>query len=342
MILGWMIYSIVFGALCALAAHALENAARAVGTPSRWIWLSAMLATVATSTIATFKYVGYANTLIPRRQGATWLDRPVGNYIRYYDSLSRWDPILSPLLWISSALVAAVFAIAILRLIQRRRAWLRTSVDGHSVLVSEAEGPAIIGFIRSVIVVPKWALAESERVRSLIMAHELEHQRARDHLLSALAILVTIVQPWNPAVWWLSRRLRLALEVDCDSRVLRRGPDRRTYGLLLLEAGSRAAGCRLAMPAFSSPLSSLEERLRVITAERRSGRMRAARLALVGGILIATAAFVPEPGALHCILEGLGFARATGSHSMSHSATATHSAHHSAPSIHSITISATY
>jgi beta-lactamase regulating signal transducer with metallopeptidase domain len=320
MILGWMFYSIVFGGLCALAAYALEGTARAIGLPSRWIWLSAMVATVTTSAIATVEFVGAANNLLPRRHGATWLDGPAATYMQFYDSLAHWDLYLSPLLWTASAAMAAVFAIAILRLIQRQRAWLRTSVDGHSVLVSDVEGPAIVGFIKSVIVVPKWALAESERLRSLIMRHELEHQAAGDHLLNALALVVTVVQPWNPAVWWLARRLRLALEVDCDSRVLRNEADRHTYGLLLLEAGARAAGCGpLAVPAFSDPLSSLEERLRVITAERRSGRMRAVRLALIGGIFIATAAFIPEPGALHCILEGLGFHDATMSHSQPHS-----------------------
>jgi beta-lactamase regulating signal transducer with metallopeptidase domain len=161
--------------------------------------------------------------------------------------------------------------------------------------------------VKSAIVVPRWALAESQRVRSLIIAHELEHQRTGDHLLSALTLVLTVAQPWNPAVWWIARRLRLALEVDCDSRVLRRGSDPRAYGLLLLEAGSRAAGCRLPIPALSRPLSSLEERLRVITAERRSSRMRAAKLVMVAGILVATAAFIPEPGALHCMLEYMGF-----------------------------------
>ena len=307
MILGWMMYSMVIGGLGILAAHALESAARVIGKPSRWIWFAALVATIATSLTALYQAVGMALWFIPRRHGATSLDSPASSYIRFYDLFSRWDVYLSPLLWMASALTAAMFAIAIWRLVQRRRAWDRASMDGHSVLVSEAEGPAIVGFMRSAIVVPRWALAESERVRALIMAHELEHHRAGDHVLSALALVATIAQPWNPAVWWMARRLRVALEVDCDARVLRCGSDPRTYGLLLLEAGSRAAGCRLPIPALSRPLSSLEERLQIITAERRSGRMRAARLALVAGILVATAAFLPEPGALHCMLEGLGF-----------------------------------
>jgi bla regulator protein blaR1 len=307
MILGWMLYSALIGGLAILAAHALENAARAIGKPTRWIWFVALGATLAMSLTALYQAVGGALRFIPRRHGATWLDGPASTYIRFYNTFQHWDVYLAPLLWITSALTAVMFAIAIWRLVQRRRAWDRGSVDGHAVLVSEAEGPAIVGFIRSAIVVPKWALAESERVRSLIMVHELEHQRAGDHLLSALALIATVAQPWNPAVWWIARRLRVALEIDCDARVLRRGSDPRTYGLLLLEAGSRAAGCRMPVPALSRPLSSLEERLRIITAERRSGRLRAARLAMVALILVATAAFLPEPGALHCMLEALGF-----------------------------------
>jgi len=257
--------------------------------------------------IALFTAIGGATRLIPRRMGNTWLDDPAGTYIQLYESIGRLDRYLSPLLWTTSALVAAIFAIAIVRLVERRRGWLRISLDGHSVLVSDTEGPAIVGLVKSAIVVPKWALAESQRVRSLIIAHELEHQRVGDHLLSAVVLVLTVAQPWNPAVWWIARRLRLALEVDCDSRVLSRGSDPRAYGLLLLEAGSRAAGCRLPIPALSRPLSSLEERLSVITAERRSTRMRAAKLVLVAGILVATAAFIPEPSALHCMLYSMGF-----------------------------------
>ena len=44
MILGWMMYSILFGGLCAASAHALESAARVIGRPTRWIWFAAMMA----------------------------------------------------------------------------------------------------------------------------------------------------------------------------------------------------------------------------------------------------------------------------------------------------------
>ena len=76
MILGWMAYSILFGGLCALAAHALESAARVIGKPSRWIWFAAMAATLGISMMAMYTAVVGATTLIPRRRGASWLDGP--------------------------------------------------------------------------------------------------------------------------------------------------------------------------------------------------------------------------------------------------------------------------
>ncbi len=307
MIVGWMAYSIVIAGVAALAAHLLENAARLVGRPTRWLWVAAMAASASASAAAMFYGVVLASGVIPSREAAPWLSGPAATFIHTYDRLMVWDPMVSLALWTASALLAAVFALSITRLVRRSRGWRRAEVDGQPILVSVSEGPAVVGFLKSAIVLPEWALAETDRVRKLILAHELEHQRSHDHLLCAFIVAMTVAQPWNPAVWWMARRLRLAIEVDCDTRVLDSGSDRRTYGLLLLEAGSRAAGCRLPIPALSTPLSSLEERLRIITAERRSGRSRAARLGLVACLLIVSAAFIPDPSSLHCILQDLGF-----------------------------------
>ncbi|HUQ98944.1 MAG TPA: M56 family metallopeptidase [Gemmatimonadaceae bacterium] len=307
MIVGWMAYSILIAGVAALAAHLLESAARLVGRPTRWLWVAAMMSTASASAAAMFNSVAFATRFLPRKEAAPWLTGPAGTFIGYYERLMMWDPTISVVLWVASGCLACVFAISIVRLLKRSSTWRRTEVDGHKVLVSATDGPAVIGFVRSAIVLPEWALAEGERVRRLIIAHEREHQRSGDHLLCLLTVALTVAQPWNPAVWWMARRLRLAIEVDCDARVLDHGSDRRAYGLLLLEAGSRAAGCRLPVPAFSTPLSSLEERLRIIMAERRSGRSRAVKLSFVAVVLVTTAAFVPDPTSLHCVLRDLGF-----------------------------------
>ncbi len=309
MILGWMIYSMLLAACVAAAAQALELIARRLGRPTRWVWAVAIVASIGVSQLARVTAVGILAFILPGPESAPWLKAPAATFFDAYNPLERWNSPLAAALWASSALVAVFFAWSLVRLLQRRRAWRADVVNGHAVLVSESDGPAVFGVGKGKIVLPRWALGAAERVRELMLVHELEHLRAGDPRLLLLALIAVVVQPWNPVVWWLAGRLRLAVEVDCDARVLERGSDVRTYGLVLLEAGTRAGGgaaCRLPVPALSMPPSSLEQRLRVMC-EQRAGRARAGILALIVVLAVSTAALLPEPGGLHCALEALGF-----------------------------------
>ncbi len=309
MILGWMLYSLVLTGCAVGAGHALELVARRLGRPTRGIWALALAISVGMSVVARSLPLGLMLPLLPPATTAPWLTPPATAFLHAYDPLGRWDPLLSVMLSVASGLAAAFFVVSLVRLVGRRRAWGSGVVDGHPVLVAESEGPAVVGFGRGTIVLPRWALSAEARLRGLMLAHELEHQRAGDPRLLLLALAAVVLQPWNPAVWWLARRLRLAVEVDCDARVLGHGSDVRTYGLLLLEVGRRAAACRLPAPAFSKPPSSLEERLQVMTGGGVSGGggVRVAAMALVATLAVGVAVFVPEPSGLHCTLEYLGF-----------------------------------
>ena len=53
-----------------------------------------------------------------------------------------------------------------------------------------------------------------------------EHVRTKDPLTLALGLAAVVVAPWNPLAWWQHRRLRDAVEVDCDRRVLSEGRNR--------------------------------------------------------------------------------------------------------------------
>ncbi|UUZ46788.1 hypothetical protein LP420_23520 [Massilia sp. B-10] len=83
---------------------------------------------------------------------------------------------------------------------------------------------------------PLWLTQSQAQQQALVMAHESSHMAARDPQLLGLALLVLVAMPWNLPMWWQLRRLRHAIEVDCDARVLAclprsaavwRGPDRR-------------------------------------------------------------------------------------------------------------------
>jgi TonB-dependent SusC/RagA subfamily outer membrane receptor len=156
--------------------------------------------------------------------------------------------------------------------------------------------------VRPRVVLPAWALDVDPRERALMLTHEREHVRAGDPLLLAAAAAAAALAPWSPAVWWQLHRLRLAVEVDCDRRVLRHHPDVRAYGGLLLDVARRAhpPTPRLAVAALASPVTSLERRIRIMTSRRsRRTAAHAAALSAAAVALAIAACETPRPTAPH-------------------------------------------
>jgi beta-lactamase regulating signal transducer with metallopeptidase domain len=300
MIAPWMLYSIGVGLLLTAGAAALDAALRPLRRPTRWGWAAALALTVALPVAARF-----APRRAPERPSAAKtaaanvpvriVDLGTAALPKRFD-VARLD---RPLVWLwggSSAAVALTLAAMAGALAVRRRRWTEQRVDGVPVLVSPETGPAVVGLVRGRIVLPAWAVAGDAEARALVLEHEREHLRAGDPRLLAAGLVCAALMPWNPAVWWQLRRLRLAVEVDCDARVLRRRGDVRAYGQVLLEVGRRATRTRLPAAAFSEPASSLERRIRIMTAPRvRRPLARAAGLGALAALLVAAACEAPQP-----------------------------------------------
>jgi hypothetical protein len=307
MIALWIVYCVAIGLLLALGGLALERALRACALPTRWAWLAAMLLTLAIPAAVRALPRQAPPESLPRvaaPAGATGerispADLPLGEASPPRVDLAALDrPLL--LAWGAASGATLLVLLAMAAVLRRRRSgWRAAELAGVPVLISPDTGPAVVGLVRSRIVLPEWAADADPEQRALLLAHETEHLRAGDPRLLALGLAALVLAPWNPAVWWQLRRLRLAVEIDCDARVLRRRGDVRAYGSLLLEVGRRASGSALAVAAFSEPASFLERRIRIMTMPReRSPWTRAAGFGALALALAAAACETPAPTGL--------------------------------------------
>ena len=149
-----------------------------------------------------------------------------------------------------------------------RRRWSRRSVDGEDVYVSEGFGPALIGVARPSVVIPDWLFCASDRAGRVAILHEREHARARDHLALLYGAIIAALFPWSPAVWWMVRNLRGAVEIDCDRRVIASGIPADDYGKLLLAIGVGRHRRWVLTPALVESRHSLERRLKIMAAKK--------------------------------------------------------------------------
>ena len=298
MILAWMLFTILLSALLGAAAMAIEPLLAAWRRPRRVAWVAALiLSTIWPVAIAV------AQRAIPGPRSAPIIVTPfTSSMTRASDYLARtttgFASGIEALLLVGWAVATLVLLLRLVggrrTLERRRREWDAGSIDGVAVRLSPNLGPAVVGLRPMEIVLPRWTLALEPPLRALVLRHEEEHRLARDPHLLLFAALAVAMMPWNVALWWHARRLRLAIEVDCDARVLRAHPRRERYGLLLLAIAQRRDDAPYLAPALSEPVSQLERRIDAMTAPTIT-RIRVAASAAVAVIAVAIACSVESP-----------------------------------------------
>jgi beta-lactamase regulating signal transducer with metallopeptidase domain len=79
------------------------------------------------------------------------------------------------------------------------------------------EVPAVVGFLRPVVLVPAAAAAGmTPQQLDAILAHELAHVRRHDYLVNLLQSAAETLLFYHPAVWWISAHVRREREHCCD------------------------------------------------------------------------------------------------------------------------------
>lgn len=302
-------YVLVVSVLLSLAALVAEYAAKQRRTSKRWIWLIAMVTSlllpliVANVTVQVPSLIGQGRvqeSIALREATSVHLPMPmlddgvlgVNVAPHRLETLFHW-------IWLSTS--AAMFAGLMLSgglLYWRKRAWKQGSFCGTPVLVAPDAGPAVVGLLRPRIVIPTWLLQESAARQRFVLAHEQSHLDAGDPHVLSIALCLLVAMPWNVPMWWQFHRLRRAIEVDCDVRVLSRESAVTEYCETLIQVGQNPSRSIGAVAAMSESGSFLEQRIRIMLSKPgKWARLSAVTMIGASACMVAFAAQVTPPNA---------------------------------------------
>ena len=312
-------YLLVVGVLLGVTARAAEEVLRLAQRPVRWAWAGALammlvLAARATAIALSPEAVGpdpalphavqparvevdaapLAGVLIVARRAQKVVGEiPEVVALRIAPAIPLRFANGFAVAWVAASLAMFVFlAFVYGRLSRMVRSLPITTLHGNRVHVAGSAGPAVVGVLAPRIVVPAWLLRAPEEEQRLVLTHEREHLDARDPQLLITACVAAAAIPWHPAAWWMLSRLRLALEMDCDRRVLATGIARRSYGSTLIDIAARGGPLPFGAPALTGHPTQLERRL--IAMAPAPTPYRRPRLLAAGACLLITVAAACE------------------------------------------------
>jgi beta-lactamase regulating signal transducer with metallopeptidase domain len=318
MISDLMLYSAKVALLIGLAGLALERVAAWRGLPRRALWAVALVLSLALPVLGLLMpkqamtppaFVSTpSRTLVgaPRvvasefresdtAASSTMKSKRQQRHLTWPTQASVEQVLLTGWLAASAGLVI-FYGLLWLRLRRAARYWRRERINGQEVWVTKALGPAVCGLIKPVILMPQWVLDAPSHARALVLAHEQEHIAARDPALLLLGLVLVVIAPWNLPLWWQLQRLRFAMEVDCDARVLGRGEEVTAYGEMLLAVGERRTLMPVGAIALTEPASQLLRRIRIMTADLpKRGKWAVAAAVSLSLVSLALAAEFQAP-----------------------------------------------
>ncbi|MBN2180402.1 MAG: carboxypeptidase regulatory-like domain-containing protein [Sedimentisphaerales bacterium] len=136
--------------------------------------------------------------------------------------------------------------------------------------------PGVVGFIRPILLLPASMVSgvPADDLQA-ILAHELAHIRRYDYLVNFCQMVVEAILFFNPAVWWISRQIRIEREACCDNAGIIATGQRIRYAEVLTGWAQKLKDTNLKFAAaigFSKPdeSSNLLERVRrIVVTEHR-------------------------------------------------------------------------
>ena len=229
----WLAASMALALLLSAGAWRAERLLQRRGRTTRWLWLAA----IAASAILPLAWLPGVLAAMPATQSQLKLG---------------WFVLSSGMLML--LVLRSVW------LLSHQRRWQKTSLLGTLVYLSGGIGPCVAGLLRPCIVMPVWLQLIPPRQQALLLAHAQCRLAARDPQLLALAYALIVLMPWNLPLWWQLHRLRFAIEVDCDARMLAHGHALRDYATVLRRHGQYYSGLTGAAPIVLGDPRALRRR----------------------------------------------------------------------------------
>jgi beta-lactamase regulating signal transducer with metallopeptidase domain len=167
---------------------------------------------------------------------------------------------------------------------------LQMNARGLVFLSNHVTEAMALGLVRKLVLIPAaWITEMPPDMLEAVIAHELAHLRRLDLWANLLQRLVETMFFYHPAVWWLSRRLRVERELCADELAVAATGERLIYAQTLEHiAKGRRADIRPALAAFLRGESNMRllQRIRNVLAppanERRHWPAGLVALGLAG------------------------------------------------------------
>lgn len=107
--------------------------------------------------------------------------------------------------------------------------------------------PVVAGLVTPTIYLPECCDQWSKKTLRMALLHELSHVQRRDLWMATLAHLACLLHWFNPTVWWMRRTFLTQCEFACDSHLLSRGADPKTYAHALCDVAEASAHPQLSL-----------------------------------------------------------------------------------------------
>jgi beta-lactamase regulating signal transducer with metallopeptidase domain len=164
--------------------------------------------------------------------------------------------------------------------------------------------PMVLGARAPTILLPGHAVDRLARAQlRSILAHELAHVRRKDYIVNLAQLAVECTSFFHPGARWISRRVRIEREHDCDDAAIAVTGDRSALAHALATLDETRGDCRVAVAALSGTLVERIERIAGRANDRReAGRAVGLMVATTLGaaLIVAAALALPQripPGA---------------------------------------------